>query len=89
MKDLHSDYKSKDAICVFDRHGFYSLADIYSSDNFENREYRSIELDNVIFDGKDGSFTGLDKETGMWTNQHYLYISYTLFYKLYGYEKWW
>lgn len=89
MKDLHSDYKSKDSICVFDRHGFYSLADIYSSKEFGNPEYRTIELENILFDGKDGTIDELSRETGEWINQHYLFTSYTLFNKLYDYERWW
>jgi len=88
MKDFEDSYKSKDAICIFDRHGFFSKDDIYSSKEFKNSEYRPIELENIIFNGKDGSFGELNKETGMWKNQKYIFVNYKLFYTVYDYERW-
>lgn len=73
----------------FDHHGFYSKADIFSSKEFKNSEYRPDKLENVIFNGKDGSIAELVKETGMWINQQYLFANNKRLYTIYDFKKWW
>lgn len=91
MKDFNSDYKSENSICLFDRRGFYSAKDIYSYVKFSELKdrFRSLTIENVIFNGKDISFSELDRETGMWKEQDFLIIPHKLLFGTYGINKWW
>ena len=89
MKDFNSDYKSESAICIFDRHRFYSPSEIFSSENIATVRHKQIILKNIIFDGKDGTINELDRHTGGWKNQEYLLIPNKLFTTLLGHIEWW
>ena len=91
MKDFNSDYKSENSICLFDRRGFYSANDIYSYVKFSELKdrFRSLTVENVVFNGKDISFSELDRETGMWKEQDFLIITHKLLFGTYRINRWW
>lgn len=91
MKDFNSDYKSENSICLFDRHGFYSANDIHSYVKFSELKsrFRSLTVENVVFNGRSSSYSELDRETGMWKEQDFLTISHKLLLGIYGIKKWW
>ena len=92
MKDFNSDYKSENSICLFDRRGFYSANDIHSYVKFselKDTRFRSLNIKNVVFNGKDASFSELDKETGMWKDQGFLIITHKLLLGIYRINRWW
>lgn len=92
MKDFNSDYKSENSICLFDRRGFYSANDIHSYVKFSELKdvrFKSLSVKNVVFNGKDASFSELDKETGIWKDQGFLIISHKLLFGIYRINRWW
>ena len=92
MKSFTSDYKTGGVICIFDRHGFKSEHDIFSYDKFhevQNALYRPMTITSVTFNGRSGTINNLDRETGLWQNQEFLYINHKLLFETYRINTWW
>lgn len=89
MKGFQSPYTEESAICIFDRHGFFSPDEVYSTSSLRSDDYKQVILNSVVFNGRNAPSIGLDKETGMWSNQRYLLVPHSRFYDIYSHVKWW